>query len=59
MAFKKSDLYSSVWADRDELRGGIDASRQYNNALEACCDKTGALKQEMTQELLTGKTRLV
>src|SRR5580692_1718527 len=26
MAIKKSDLYSSVWASCDELRGGMDAS---------------------------------
>nr|WP_199302199.1 N-6 DNA methylase [Pseudanabaena cinerea] len=29
MAIKKSDLYSSLWASCDELRGGMDAS-QYN-----------------------------
>ena len=27
MAIKKSDLYSSVWASCDELRGGMDASQ--------------------------------
>jgi len=27
MAIKKSDLYSSLWASCDELRGGIDASQ--------------------------------
>jgi type I restriction enzyme M protein len=27
MALKKSDLYSSIWASCDELRGGIDASQ--------------------------------
>ena len=26
MAIKKSDLYSSLWASCDELRGGMDAS---------------------------------
>ncbi len=25
MAIKKSDLYSSLWASCDELRGGMDA----------------------------------
>lgn len=25
MALKKSDLYSSLWASCDELRGGMDA----------------------------------
>lgn len=27
MALKKSDLYSSLWASADELRGGMDASQ--------------------------------
>ena len=27
MAIKKSDLYSSLWATCDELRGGMDASQ--------------------------------
>ena len=27
MAIKKSDLYSSIWAACDELRGGMDASQ--------------------------------
>src|SRR5258708_39578404 len=27
MALKKSELYSSLWATRDELRGGMDASQ--------------------------------
>ncbi len=27
MALKKSDLYSSLWASCDELRGGMDASQ--------------------------------
>jgi len=26
MAIKKSDLYSSLWASCDELRGGMDAT---------------------------------
>ena len=26
MAMKKSELYSSIWASCDELRGGMDAS---------------------------------
>jgi type I restriction enzyme M protein len=30
MAIQKSDLYSSLWASCDELRGGMDAS-QYND----------------------------
>ena len=31
MAIKKSELYSSLWASCDELRGGMDAS-QYKGA---------------------------
>ena len=27
MVLKKSDLYSSLWAMCDELRGGMDASQ--------------------------------
>ncbi|MEN9892873.1 MAG: type restriction-modification system, subunit, partial [Pseudomonadota bacterium] len=27
MALKKSDLYSSLWASCDQLRGGMDASQ--------------------------------
>ena len=27
MALKKSDLYSSLWASADQLRGGMDASQ--------------------------------
>ena len=27
MAVKKSELYSSLWASCDELRGGMDASQ--------------------------------
>ncbi len=27
MAIKKSELYSSIWASCDELRGGMDASQ--------------------------------
>jgi len=47
MPIKKSELYSSLWASCDELRGGMDAS-QYQ-----------AFKQGMMQELLTGRIRLV
>ena len=36
MAIKKSDLYSSLWASCDELRGGMDAS-QYKDYVEWHC----------------------
>ena len=32
MAIKKSELYSSLWASCDELRGGMDAS-QYKDCV--------------------------
>jgi type I restriction enzyme, S subunit len=56
MAIKKSDLYSSLWASCDELRGGIDAEL---TVPEQRRDKTRLLKRGMMQELLTGRTRLV
>jgi len=33
MALKKSELYSSIWAGCDELRGGMDASEYKNYVL--------------------------
>jgi len=33
MALKKSDLYSSIWASCDELRGGMDASQHKDYVL--------------------------
>jgi HsdM N-terminal domain len=33
MALKKSDLYSSLWASCDELRGGMDASQSKDYVL--------------------------
>jgi hypothetical protein len=30
MAIKKPELYSSLWASCDELRGGMDASQGYS-----------------------------
>ena len=33
MAIKKSDLYSSLWASCDELRGGMDASQYKDHVL--------------------------
>ncbi len=60
MAIKKSDLYSSLWASCDELRGGMDASQLgEGQAMVDRRDKTRALKQGTMQELLTGRTRLV
>ena len=36
MAIKKSELYGSLWASCDELRGGMDAS-QYKITCWFCC----------------------
>jgi type I restriction enzyme M protein len=44
MALKNSELYSSRWQSRDELRGGMDASQ---------------VKPGMLQGLLTGRIRPV
>jgi hypothetical protein len=35
MAIKKSDLYSSLWASCNELRGGMDASQYKDYVLRA------------------------
>ena len=45
MALKKSELYSSLWASCDELRGGMDAS-QYNQT-EMCSVATVAHNAEI------------
>ena len=34
MAVKKSELYSSLWASCDALRGGMDASQYKDHILE-------------------------
>ncbi|EJB45266.1 type I restriction enzyme M protein [Helicobacter pylori Hp A-20] len=34
MAIKKSELYSSLWAGADSLRGGMDASEYKNYSFE-------------------------
>ncbi len=47
MALKKSELYSSLWSSRDELRGGMDASQYKDYVLV------------LLQELLTGRIRLI
>ncbi len=49
MAIKKSDLYSSLWASCDELRGGMDASQYKDYVLfmlfiKYISDKYGASK---------------
>jgi type I restriction enzyme M protein len=50
MAIKKSDLYASIWASCDELRGGMDASQYKDYVLfmlfiKYVTDKYGASKE--------------
>lgn len=74
MAIKKNELYSSLWASCDELRGGMDQMHPLKqtaidnvlsdmntelDALQKGLSKTQTIKQGMMQELPTGKTRLV
>ena len=42
MAVKKSDLYSSLWASCDELRGGMDASQYKDYVLFMLCHRPQA-----------------
>jgi len=44
MAIKKSELYSSIWASCDELRGGMDAS-QYKPCVRFFQDETVSLRR--------------
>ena len=39
MALKKSDLYSSLWASCDQLRGGMDASQYKDYVLFMLLDR--------------------
>ena len=43
MALKKSELYSSLWASCDELRGGMDASQYKDYVLAVGMTPVGAL----------------
>jgi len=40
MAIKKSDLYSSLWASCDELRGGMDARVTWFTPCEGSWEKS-------------------
>ncbi len=42
MALKKSQLYSSLWASCDELRGGMDASQYKDYVLVLLFIKYGS-----------------
>ncbi len=49
MAIKKSELYSSLWAGADSLRGGMDASEYKNYVLNLLFLKyISDIKPEMT-----------
>jgi type I restriction-modification system DNA methylase subunit len=55
MAIKKSDLYSSIWASCDELRGGMDASQYKDYVLfmlfiKYITDKYGTPRQFVERE---------
>ena len=50
MAIKKSDLYSSLWASCDELRGGMDAS-QYSERFLALIAEHYPVWREARAEL--------
>ena len=64
MAIKKTELYSSLWAGCDELRGGMDASQYKDYVLtllfmKYVSDKYKGDHYGMMQKLLTGKTHLL
>ena len=54
MAIKKSELYSSLWASCDELRGGMDASQYKDYVLtllfvKYVSDKYGEEKESLIE----------
>jgi len=55
MAIKKSDLYSSLWASCDELRGGMYAS-QYKDMfmlfIKYISDKYGTITESRNNPLM-------
>jgi type I restriction-modification system DNA methylase subunit len=53
MALKKSELYSSLWAGCDELRGGMDASQYKDCAapLPPLTAAVAALEAEVAGQL--------
>jgi type I restriction-modification system DNA methylase subunit len=62
MALRKSQLYSSLWSNCDELRGGMDASPYKGYVLVLPFIKyvkVRQIKRGMMQELLAGRVRLV
>ena len=57
MAIKKSELYSSLWASCDELRGGMDASQYKNYVLVLLFVKYVSDKYAGQKVILTGTVR--
>jgi type I restriction enzyme M protein len=56
MAIKKSELYSSLWASCDELRGSMDASQYKDYVLVMLFMKYVSDKQDPVVELKPGTT---
>ena len=64
MPLKKSDLYSSIWASCDQLRGGMDASQYKDYVLfmlfiKYISDKYANSADFAPAVTITGRTRLV
>ncbi len=60
MAIKKSDLYSSLWASCDELRGGMDASQYKDYVLfmlfiKYISDKYGTFTESRNNPLMISR----
>lgn len=51
MAIKKNELYSSLWASCDKLRGGMDAS-QYKDSLGYDLEAPRAIQFNFYQPIL-------
>ncbi len=56
MAIKKSELYSSLWASCDELRGSMDASQYKDYVLVLLFMKYVSDKKDPLVELKEGTT---
>ena len=54
MAIKKSDLYSSLWASCDELRGGMDAVSTRTTSF-SCCSSSISLTSMLTRMTLPAR----